>query len=398
MVPAFSDIDHVHMAHALRLAERGLFTTQPNPRVGCVIAHGAEVVGTGFHQRAGEPHAEVFALREAGERARGATAYVTLEPCAHYGRTPPCAAALIAAGLARVVVAVEDPFAQVAGRGLAMLRDAGIAVATGLLREAARELNIGFFSRIERGRPWLRVKLAMSLDGRTALASGESKWITGAAARADVQRWRARSSAILTGSGTVLADDPHLTVRLPADEAFVPPLRVVLDRRLRTPAASHVLDGSAPTLVVHAASASEAAALRHAAAPHTDPPAAASPASGGEVAPGALAAYVPEYIGVSDHDGAFDLRAILAVLAARGCNEVQVEAGATLCGALLTAGLVDELLLYIAPVLLGDSARPLLHLPPLADMAARWSLGVVDQRAVGANWRLRLRPADRNQV
>jgi diaminohydroxyphosphoribosylaminopyrimidine deaminase/5-amino-6-(5-phosphoribosylamino)uracil reductase len=231
------------MAHALRLAGRGLCTTQPNPRVGCVIAHGDEVVGTGFHQRAGEPHAEVYALREAGERARGATAYVTLEPCAHHGRTPPCADALVAAGVKRVVIAAEDPFPQVAGRGIGKLRDAGVRVDVGLMREAARELNIGFFSRIERGRPWVRVKLAMSLDGRTALANGESKWITGEAARADVQRWRARSSAILSGSGTVLADDPRLTVRLPEGEAFAPPLRVILDRQLRTPAVSHVLDG-----------------------------------------------------------------------------------------------------------------------------------------------------------
>ena len=178
-VSAFSAIDYAHMAHALRLAERGLYTTQPNPRVGCVIAHGDEVVGEGWHQRAGGPHAEVFALREAGERARGATAYVTLEPCAHHGRTPPCADALIASSVARVVIAAEDPFPQVAGRGIDKLRAAGIAVDIGLMREAARELNIGFFSRIERGRPWLRVKLAMSLDGRTALANGESKWITG---------------------------------------------------------------------------------------------------------------------------------------------------------------------------------------------------------------------------
>ncbi len=202
------------MAHALRLAERGLYTTQPNPRVGCVVAHGEEVVGTGFHQRAGEPHAEVFALREAGEGARGATAYVSLEPCAHQGRTPPCTDALIAAHVGRVVVASEDPFPQVNGRGIDKLRAAGISVETGLMCEAARELNIGFFSRLERGHPFVRVKLAMSLDGRTALANGESKWITGEAARADVQRWRARSSAILTGSGTVLADDPRLTVRL----------------------------------------------------------------------------------------------------------------------------------------------------------------------------------------
>ena len=273
------------MAQALRLAGRGFYTTQPNPRVGCVIAHDDEVVGTGFHQRAGEPHAEVYALREAAERARGATAYVTLEPCAHQGRTPPCADALIAAGVERVVIAAEDPFPQVAGRGIGKLRAAGIAVDTGLMREAARELNIGFFSRIERGRPFVRVKLAMSLDGRTALAHGESKWITGEAARADVQRWRARSSAILSGSGTVLADNPRLTVR-PASSTLSPnnaggegggegdalavthtsasgklgaesskPLRVILDRQLRTPAGSYVLDGSAPTLLLHGASA-----------------------------------------------------------------------------------------------------------------------------------------------
>ncbi|MEO5813344.1 MAG: bifunctional diaminohydroxyphosphoribosylaminopyrimidine deaminase/5-amino-6-(5-phosphoribosylamino)uracil reductase RibD, partial [Rhodanobacter sp.] len=210
----FSATDHLHMAHALRLAERGLYTTQPNPRVGCVLAHGDKIVGTGFHQRAGEPHAEVFALREAGARSRGATAYVTLEPCAHYGRTPPCAEALIAAGVVRVVVAAEDPNPHVAGRGMEMLRAAGITVDVGLMRDAARELNVGFFSRMERSRPWLRVKLAMSLDGRTALANGESQWITSEPARSDVQRWRARSSAILTGSGTVLADNPHLTVRL----------------------------------------------------------------------------------------------------------------------------------------------------------------------------------------
>ena len=378
MTPVFSSLDHLHMAQALRLAERGLYTTQPNPRVGCVIAQGDAVVGEGWHRRAGEPHAEVFALREAGERARGATAYVTLEPCAHHGRTPPCAGALIAAGVARVAIAAEDPFPQVDGRGIGTLRAAGIAVETGLLREAARELNSGFFSRIERGRPWVRVKLARSLDGRTALANGESKWITGEAARNDVQRWRARSSAILTGSGTVLADDPRLTVRL--DEARpvearmtplsagereqVPPLRVVLDRRLRTPAASHVLDGEAPTLVLHAADA----------IPIDDRYARV------------------ERVVVPGQGDALDLHAVLALLAGRGCSEVHVEAGPTLCGALFAAGLVDELLLYIAPLLLGDSARPLLHLPTLTDMAARWRLQAIEQRQLGSDWRLRLRP------
>ena len=352
------------MAQALRLAERGLYTTQPNPRVGCVIAHGAEVVGQGWHRRAGEPHAEVFALREAGDRARGATAYVTLEPCAHHGRTPPCADALIAAGVKRVVIAVEDPFPQVDGRGMARLLAAGIAVESGLMREAARELNIGFFSRIERNRPWVCVKLAMSLDGRTALADGESKWITGEAARADVQRWRARSSAILSGSGTVLADDPRLTVRLPKGEQFIPPWRVVLDRCLRTPAGSHVLDGAVPTLVLH------------------DPAAFHVDERFGRV----------EQMTVPVQGNALDLAAVLALLAGRGCNEVHVEAGPTLCGALFAAGLVDELLLYVAPLLLGDSARSLLQLPTLSDMARRWQLQVIDQRQVGSDWRLRLRP------
>jgi len=361
----FFAADHTHMAHALRLAERGLYTTQPNPRVGCVIAHGDEVVGTGFHQRAGEPHAEVYALREADARARGATAYVTLEPCAHHGRTPPCVEALIAAGVARVVIAAEDPFPQVDGRGVGKLRAAGIAVDVGLLRAAARELNIGFFSRIERSRPFMRVKLAMSLDGRTALANGESKWITGEAARADVQRWRARSSAILSGIGTVLADNPRLTVRLPEDEEFTPPLRVLLDRQLRTPAGSQILDGSTPTLLLHGAAAfcTDNRFER------------------------------VERVTVAAQNDALDLSAVLALLAGRGCNEVHVEAGPILCGALFAAGLVDELLLYVAPVLLGDSARPLLHLPSLNDMARRWQLRVTDQRQLGPDWRLQLRPA-----
>lgn len=361
----FDAFDHDCMARALRLAERGLFTTQPNPRVGCVIAQGDAVVGTGFHQRAGEPHAEVFALREAGERARGATAYVTLEPCAHHGRTPPCAEALVAAGVSRVVVAAEDSFPQVAGRGIGILREAGIAVETGLLRDEARALNVGFFSRIERGRPFVRLKLAMSLDGRTALENGESQWITGEAARADVQRWRARSSAILGGSGTVLADDPRFTVRLPHGEAFTAPLRVVLDRALRVPAHFHVMDASAPTLRIH----------------DTALPAPTDVPTGVRHAGVAL-----------DGEGRLDLAAVLELLARNEVNELHVEAGARLGGALLSGGWVDELLLYVAPVLLGDRAQPLLALPPLTSMAERWRLGVVEQRQVGADWRLRLRP------
>ena len=377
------------MARALRLAGRGLFTTQPNPRVGCVIAYGDEIIGEGWHQRAGEPHAEVFALRAAGERARCASVYVTLEPCSHHGRTPPCADALIEAGVARVVFASEDPNPKVAGAGIRRLREAGVVVEAGLMRDAARELNRGFFSRFERGRPWVRVKLAMSLDGRTGLASGESKWITGESARADVQRWRARSSAILTGAGTARADDPRLTVRIegavhgassdrhPASPSTAArdahgvaqaqpfrPLRVVLDARLDAlQPDAHLLDGSAPTLVLHA--------------------------------PGVLPSDV-RYTHVElaavqcDAQRRIDLDAALRLLAARGVNELQVEAGPALCGALFQRGIVDELLLYVAPTVLGNTARPLLQLPALAGMTGRWPLRLLDQRRVGKDLRMRL--------
>ncbi len=407
--PGFSAIDHAMMARALRLAGRGLYSTQPNPRVGCVLAHDGEIVGEGWHQCAGEPHAEVFALRAAGERAQGATAYVTLEPCAHYGRTPPCADALIEAGVARVIAACEDPNPKTAGAGLRRLREAGIGIASGLMLDAARELNRGFLSRMERGRPWVRIKLAMSLDGRTALASGESKWITGEAARADVQRWRARSSAILTGAGTARADDPRLTVRLPdlgtlssrergwgegseelkrsntsepspgasrhplpegEGKSFVPPLRVVLDPRLDALRVdAHLLDGSAPTLVLHA--------------PDAQP-------FDGRYAQTELAAVE------TGSDARLDLHEVMRVLAQRQVNELQVEAGPRLCGALFGAGLVDELLLYVAPVLLGDAARPLLALPPLQSIAQRHALRVIDRRRVGEDWRWLLRPAGGN--
>jgi len=360
----FSALDHQHMAQALRLAELGAWTTRPNPMVGCVIAHGADVVGQGWHQRAGGPHAEIFALREAGERARGATAYVTLEPCAHHGRTPPCALALIEAGVARVVAAMRDPFPQVNGGGFTLLREAGIEVHDGLMAAQARALNQGFLSRIERGRPWLRLKYGMSLDGRTAMADGESKWITGPAARADVQRWRARAGAILTGAGTVLADDPSLTVRLEGDGGdFLPPLRVVLDARLRSLHCAKVREGAAPTLYVHAS---------------------------GIAAPVLAGA---EFAAVALREGRLDLDAVLALLAARGINEVQVEAGAVLGGALLQAGLVDELLLYQAPLLLGDTARPLLAGLGIERMDGAIGLELFDLRQVGADLRLRLRPA-----
>ena len=362
---AWSTIDHAMMARALQLAERGAYTSRPNPMVGCVIARKDKVVGEGFHVRAGEPHAEALALREAGERARGATAYVTLEPCAHTGRTPPCADALVAAGITRVVAACGDSYASVDGEGFRKLMAAGVMAEKGLMEAAARELNRGFFSRIERGRPWVRVKLAMSLDGRTGLASRESKWITSRAARADVQAWRARSSAILTGSGTVLADDPQLTVRLPEGIDVVAPVRVVLDTRGRLAPSQRVFDDAARTIAVHAVDMVP------------------------DYGDGITAFAVPR-----DGDG-LDLHATLSQLAQRDINEVQVEAGASLCGALLRDGLVDELLLYIAPVLLGDQGLPLFAGLGVNAMADRHALAIVDSRQVGPDLRLLLRPETR---
>ena len=358
----YSETDHVMMARALRLAERGAWTTRPNPMVGCVLAQGGEVVGEGWHRRQGGPHAEVFALEAAGGRARGATAYVSLEPCAHTGRTGPCADALVAAGVTRVVAAMRDPFPMVEGGGFDRLRAAGIEVAHGLMEADARELNRGYISRLVRGRPWLRVKLAMSLDGHTALESGESKWISGEASRRDVMRWRARSGALLTGSGTVMADDPQLTVRLDEPADFVPPLRVVLDPGLATIARGRIREGEAPTLYIHATNAK--------------PP----------------REFASERVAVAANGNALDLAAVLRVLADRGINEVQVEAGATLAGAFMRAGLVDEVLLYVAPVLLGTQARPLFAGLKIDDMAQRMRLRVEDSVRVGEDLRLRLVP------
>lgn len=361
---AFSALDHLHMASALRLAERGAYTTRPNPMVGCVIAHGEQVVGQGWHQRAGGPHAEVFALREAGEQARGATAYVTLEPCAHFGRTPPCALALIEAGVSRVVAALRDPFPQVDGGGFDLLRAAGIEVHEGLMAVQARELNRGFLSRVERGRPWVRVKLAASLDGRTAMADGRSKWITGPAAREDVQHWRARAGAILTGADTVLADDPMLTVRLPGVDVL-PPLRVVLDARLRSLDCTRVREGGAPTLYLH------------------DP---------AITAPDAADA---QFASVPSVGGRLDLGAVLALLAAHGVNEVHTEAGATLAGALMSGGWIDELLLYQAPTLLGEQGLPLLSGLGIQAMTQQLRMQVIEQTRVGEDQRVLLRPQSR---
>ena len=362
----FSGDDTVYMARALRLAERGLLTTAPNPRVGCVLVREGAVVGEGWHERAGGPHAEINALQQAGPQAAGATAYVTLEPCCHHGRTPPCTDALLAAGVVRVVAAMEDPNPQVAGMGLAALRHAGIDTAAGLLAAAAERLNAGFVMRMRQGRPWVRCKLAMSMDGRTAMASGESRWITGAAARSDVHQLRACSDAIMTGIGTVLADDPSLTVRLDElDDGFRQPLRVILDSCLRTPPDAKLLDLPGETLIVTGADdADNEARLTR---------------------PGI------RVVTLQLQDGQLDLPAVLQYLGTLQVNEVHLEAGATLCGALLQAGLIDELVIYMAPHLMGDAARGLFTLPGLEQMAQRIKLSINDIRAVGDDWRITAR-------
>lgn len=358
----FDVADSRWMAQALRLAERGLNTTSPNPRVGCVLVKNDVVVGEGWHERAGEPHAEVHALRAANDAARGATAYVTLEPCSHHGRTPPCADALLAAGVARVVVAMQDPNPQVAGQGMAKLRAAGIVVECGLMEAAARELNIGFCARMTRGTPWVRSKIGMSLDGRTALANGVSQWITGDAARQDVQHWRARSCVVLTGIGTVLADDARLNVRSVKTDRQ--PLRVVLDSQLRIPPEARVLYGGR-TLVYSAVDNIDKRAL--------------------------LRDLGVEVVTLPDAAGRVDMLAMLRDLAQRGVNEVLVEAGSTLNGALLRAGLVDELLLYVAPQLLGDAARSIAALGELTRLDQRVSLKWQDVRQIGDDLRITAR-------
>lgn len=359
--------DLAWMRRALVLAEGGRYTAAPNPLVGCVLVRDGQLVGQGFHRRAGEGHAEVLALAEAGPRAVGATAYVTLEPCAHHGRTPPCAQALIGAGVARVVAAMPDPNPRVAGQGLAQLRAAGIAVDCGVLADEAAALNPGFLKRMASGRPYVRVKMAQSLDGHSALADGASRWITGPAARADVQRWRARSQAIVTGVGTVLADDPQLTVR---DVPGVPqPLRVVLDSRLSTPPDARLLREPGATLIATSS---------------------AHGARGAE-----LVAAGAEVIALPAGAHGVDLGALLDELGRRACNEVLVEAGPRLAGAFLAAGLTDELIVYIAPHLLGEGAQPAFELPAVARMADRLDLDPLDVLSFGPDLRLRLRPAAR---
>jgi diaminohydroxyphosphoribosylaminopyrimidine deaminase/5-amino-6-(5-phosphoribosylamino)uracil reductase len=354
---SFAAADHEFMARALRLAERGLFTTTPNPRVGCVLVKDGGIVGEGWHERAGEAHAEVNALRAAGDAARGATAYVTLEPCSHHGRTPPCADALVAAGVARVVAAMEDPNPKVAGEGMARLAAAGIATAVGLLAAEASELNIGFVSRMTRGRPWVRLKVAASIDGKTALNNGRSQWITGPEARLDGHRWRARACAILAGSGTVRDDDPQLTVR--GIDTPRQPLRVIADSRLATPPTAKILAG------------------------------------GGVLVFSAMAGALPgaEVIVMPDAAGRVDLAAMLEELGRHGINELHVEGGPRLSGALLAQDLVDELLIYQAPVLLGDRARGMFDLPELEDLGHKRELRIVDRRQLGRDTRLLARPS-----
>jgi diaminohydroxyphosphoribosylaminopyrimidine deaminase/5-amino-6-(5-phosphoribosylamino)uracil reductase len=358
--------DFAFMARALELARRGLTTTDPNPRVGCVIVRDGVVVGEGWHQRAGEPHAERHALAAAGPRAAGATVYLTLEPCVHHGRTPPCAPALIQAQVVRVVCAAEDPNPRVAGGGLAALRAAGIAVETGIGRPAAEALNPGFNKRMRSGLPWVRVKLAASLDGRTALASGESRWITGAPARADVHLWRARASAILTGIDTVLADDPQLNVRLAdAEHAFQEPWRVIVDSRLRIPPTATTLSLSGQVLVfTRSEDRAAITALENR---------------------GAQVMTIP---GV----GPLPLDQVLRSLGDREINEVWVEAGARLSGALIQQGLADELIVYVAPNILGDSGRGMFALGTLSEMAQRIEWQWQDVRRVGEDLRLHLLP------
>ncbi len=358
----FSAADHLYMARALVLARRPVISPHPNPRVGCVLVREGRVVGEGWHRQAGAPHAEAEALRVAGAQAAGSTAYVSLEPCSHHGRTPPCADALIAAGVRRVVAAMVDPNPRVAGRGLRRLAEAGVDTAQGLMVDEAEALNRGFVKRMREGLPWVRLKLALSLDGRSAMASGESRWITAAPARADVQRLRARADALLSGSGTVLADDPRLDLRAEelGSEVTRQPLRVVVDGRARLHGKLRMLhDGGAPVLVARCEQ---------------------RPLAGAEV------------LALPGKNARVNLRALLKELARREINEIQVEAGAGLNGALLAAGLVDEIIVYLAPVLMGDGALGAFHLPGLERMSQVRRLQIDELRPLGEDWRIRARP------
>lgn len=360
----FSPDDYRFMARALHLAKQGLYTTHPNPRVGCVIVKEGKIIGEGWHERAGEPHAEIYALKQAGTLAQGATVYVTLEPCNHYGRTPPCSLALVHARVGKVIAAMVDPNPQVAGQGLKRLEQAGIETTFGLMEVEARALNQGFLSHMEQGRPFVRIKLASSLDGRTAMASGESVWITGEAARHDVQYWRAQAGATLTGIGTILYDNPSLNVRLTSEQlgikgAVRQPLRVILDSQLRIPLNAQLLTLAGQVLIYTLNNNTEKVSAL-------------------------------EQLGVKVivmNSPTLDLHKVMQSLAEIGINEVHVEAGATLSGALLEAQLVNELVVYLAPHFMGSTGRPLVQLP-LQRMSERVVLTIKDMRMVGQDLRV----------
>lgn len=356
------------MTLALRLAEQGLCTTQPNPRVGCVIVKNNQIIGQGAHLKAGGPHAEVFALRDAGANAVDADAYVTLEPCNHHGRTPPCVDALIAAKVRRVVVAMQDPNPLVAGNGVKRLQAHGILVEVGLMQQEAEALNAGFISRMTRGLPYVRSKIAASLDGRTALNNGKSLWITGEPARLDVQRWRAQSCAIVTGIGTVLADNPSMNVRLAA--ATRQPRRVIVDSRLQIPVDCKLLEAEtmrhSPVMIAYAADIHNKAAT--------------------------LSATGAQLLHVPDNHGQVDLRALLVHLARHDVNEVLLEAGQGLNGAFLHANLIDEFIFYYAPKLMGTDAKGMFAIPELTEMRLATDLHILDVRQIGQDIRLRAKP------
>jgi diaminohydroxyphosphoribosylaminopyrimidine deaminase/5-amino-6-(5-phosphoribosylamino)uracil reductase len=363
----FATADYTFMSRAIQLADRGLFTTDPNPRVGCVIVANEKIVGEGWHKVAGGPHAEINALRASGDKARGATAYVSLEPCCHYGKTGPCADALIESGVARVVAAMLDPSDKVAGKGIERLQQHGIQVQYGLLQARAEALNPGFIKRVSLGRPWVRCKMAMTLDGRTAAASGESQWISDEPARLDVQRLRARSSAILSGINTVLADDPSLNVRIPAGETVRQPLRVVVDSQLKFPPEARMLALPGETVVVTVNGIKEDRQQLQKA--------------------GATVVVSSKSV-----DDRVDLEALLGYLAHREVNEVLLECGPTLSGAMIEAGLVDEFVFYVAPHLLGSRGRGLFHLPSLHSLQDRVTLSIADIRQVGPDLRITALP------
>ncbi len=350
-------LDSQFLSRAIQLANLGLYTTQPNPRVGCVITLNNQIVGEGYHQQTGGPHAEIYALQQAADKAKGATAYVSLEPCSHQGKTPPCADALIAGGVSRVVCAMQDPNPLVAGEGLKKLQQAGLETFSGLMQSEAEALNPGFIKRMKTGLPYVRVKLAMSLDGRTAMASGESQWITGEHARADVQKLRARSSVVLTGSDTVMHDDPSMNVRITKAELDLQvdvhqPIRAIIDSQLKVPITRKIFTQTGQTLVFSLKQAKHAITL------------------GGK-------------------QGKLDLREVLRYLAKQHqANEIHVEAGSALCGALLEQQLVDEIIIYMAPHIMGDSARGLFHLPALQQMSARVDLEIKEIRPIGKDWKI----------